>query len=216
MSSADATHAIWQDPSTYDPDVHGPPYLRGKAAGTRREVVGRALRASARGRASAIYRLGSSAEGDELPTLLALLRALAVVHQTAHWQSRGEAFYADHLLFERLYGDLVGEIDSVAERAVGLLGSDSVDASRQMVKVSQFVDFFSSQPTSGPNMLALRSLRAETSFLLVTQVLVKGLKARGTFSRGTDNLVAGIEDKHEEHVYLLQQRVGVNPSSPKG
>ena len=35
---------------------------------------------------------------------------------------------------------------------------------------------------------------------------VDDLKEMGLLTRGLDNMIAGIEDKHESHVYLLKQR----------
>ncbi len=40
---------------------------------------------------------------SELAILLALLRSLNILHQSHHWQSEGNQFYSDHLLFQRLY-----------------------------------------------------------------------------------------------------------------
>lgn len=48
--------------------------------------------------------------------LLAMLRAMHLLHHTAHLQASGETSYQDHLLFERLYGGLVGEADKFAEK----------------------------------------------------------------------------------------------------
>lgn len=151
--------------------------------------------------------LGGSTPGGakHMTALLIMLRALSMVHQTHHWQTGGETSYSDHLLFERLYDETSDEIDAVAERAVGLGGKDAVDPVIIAAKTSECVAMLSS--TSGAaNSLAEASYRAESRFLLGVQILVK--RAQGALSRGTDNLVAGIEDKHESHIYLLHQRLG--------
>ena len=57
-----------------------------------------------------------------------------------------------------------------------------------------------------PSDLARRSYQAEMTFLKATARLVDCLKECGRLSRGVDNMIAGIEDKHENHVYLLKQR----------
>jgi hypothetical protein len=89
-TAADATQAIWQDPSSYDPYTQGPPYLPESPS-----------------RRTASQKVSSE---FGLPEALAALRALAMVHQTHHWLTSGPAFYADHLLFERLYADtMLGE-----------------------------------------------------------------------------------------------------------
>jgi len=55
--------------------------------------------------------------------------------------------------------------------------------------------------------LVQKSLEAEELLLDGITLIVGRLKASDSFTRGTDNLIAGIEDKHEEHKYLLQQRL---------
>ena len=34
---------------------------------------------------------------------VASLKAMALIHQQSHWTTRGQSFYGDHLLFEKLY-----------------------------------------------------------------------------------------------------------------
>ena len=65
---------------------------------------------------------------------LACLRAMSFSYQTSHWQAQGATFYEDHLLFERLYGSVTEEIDALAEKLVGYLGSDSVTLLNQAEK----------------------------------------------------------------------------------
>jgi hypothetical protein len=48
---------------------------------------------------------------------------------------------------------------------------------------------------------------AEMNFLAVMKQLCESLKETGLMTHGLDNLLAGIEDAHEGHVYLLKQRV---------
>ena len=58
-----------------------------------------------------------------------------------------------------------------------------------------------------PTELAKRSYLAEMNFLKVAAHLAEHLKECGTMTRGLDNLLQGIEDRHEGNVYLLKQRV---------
>ena len=101
--AGDATHVIWQDPSSYKPLFHGPPYLPGM------EVQGTKV---------ASKKVASVADtvSEVLVAVLVSLRALALLHQTHHWLSDGPEYYADHLLFERLYNETVEEIDAIGER----------------------------------------------------------------------------------------------------
>jgi DNA-binding ferritin-like protein len=193
-----ATSIIWQDPSSYDPTRHGPPYLppakTAKVASLASDVI---------------LATGYSTVDDALPAILVLLRAVAVIHQTNHWVTSGSSYYADHQLFERLYGDLLSEIDQVAERAVGKGQKDKVaDARSQMTGVQRVVSLF--YPAGGVDSLDSHvesSLRAETHLLKCISRLSDEMEVKGILTKGTDNLIAGIQDKHEEHLYLLQQRL---------
>jgi len=145
----------------------------------------------------------------ELSVIVVNLRYLAIVHQTHHWTAKGDPFYGDHLLFERLYNTVNDEIDEVAEKAVGLGGIDNVSIALTGVQLAKLcsdheVEF--SMPNA--NSLARRSLAAEVEFLRVVGACVESLEGSGLLTRGVDNMLAGIQDTHENNVYLLKQRVG--------
>ena len=64
---------------------------------------------------------------SQLSVVLVHLKHLYVLHQNHHWTSMGDPFYGDHLLFQRLYEATVEEIDSIAEKAIGLVSNTNVD-----------------------------------------------------------------------------------------
>ena len=143
----------------------------------------------------------------ELSALLSHLRHLGIVHQTSHWTAKADVFYSDHLLFERLYSNVVAEIDVVAERAVGIGTSKNVDVAlqtAQVARLSQMLNMVSTIPQ--PNELAKKSLMAEMTFGAALNTVVSSLKQSNAMTRGIDNMLADIADKHETHVYLLKQR----------
>lgn len=144
----------------------------------------------------------------QLSVLLVHLKFLAMTHQYHHWIAKGDTSYSDHLLFQRLYESTVEEVDSVAEKAVGLGSSANVDLmlqTSQCFKLVQGYGMTSTMPQTSE--LAKRSYLAEMNFLKATAHLVEHMKECGTLTRGLDNLVAGIEDKHENLIYLLKQRI---------
>jgi len=194
-----AKDTIWQDPSSYDPLVHGPSYLPGpktaKTAGLDSDVI---------------LATGYETTYDALASVLVLLRALAAIHQTNHWVTHGPSSYGDHLLFERLYGNVVEEIDQVAERAVGSGQGEKVANLRgQMAAVQRVVALLypEDRETLSAKACVEASIEAESFFLRCLRDLVEKLKSADMLSRGTDDLLAGIESKHEEHLYLLKQRI---------
>jgi DNA-binding ferritin-like protein len=146
--------------------------------------------------------------GSDLSALLSLLRAVYQIHQAAHWQSRGLTYYGDHLLFQRLYEAMVTEIDGVAERTVGTGGVALVDPISQAAQTHSMIEAIRGvgRRISRPRDLALVSLEAERGLLLALDETLRRKQ-----SLGTQNLLQGIADTHEGHVYLLQQRVSAEP-----
>lgn len=190
-----AKDTIWQDPSSYNPFEHGPSYLPSKTASLSTEVLSAT---------------GFSTPTDSMPSLLVFLRALAMIHQTNHWVTKGPSSYSDHLLFQRLYDGVIQEIDQVAEKAVGLGYPEAIGNARaQALGVQRVVTMlYPSEAGIGSDGVWVEtSLRAESVFLENVETIVSNMKSGGDLSRGTDNLIAAIQDKHEEHLYLLRQRL---------
>lgn len=143
----------------------------------------------------------------QLSVILVHLKFLAFVHQNHHWVTKGDPFYGDHLLFSRLYVGTSEDVDAVAEKAIGLGSTSNVNLSlstSQLFKLVQGYGMTSTIPQ--PTELAKRSYLAEMNFLKVVAHLAEHLKECGLMTRGLDNLLAGIEDKHESNIYLLKQR----------
>jgi len=143
----------------------------------------------------------------QLSVVLAGLRFLAMLHQTHHWISRGDTYYGDHLLFERLYNETVDEIDSVAEKSIGLGGEQNVNLQTQIRQIARLVTIASdAQTIPNANDLARISLAAEKAFLTTLDTMLDSMKQTGCSTNGVDNLLQGIADVHETHVYLLKRR----------
>lgn len=143
----------------------------------------------------------------ELSVLLVHLRFLAFVHQTHHWISKGDNFYGDHLLFDRIYTKTLEDIDALAEKSIGLGNADSVTITLQVQQLMRLTSGYGMTSTiPQPSELAKRSMAAEVNFIKTTEIAAQALKESGRLSRGLDNLLAGILDTHEGHIYLLKQR----------
>jgi hypothetical protein len=207
MDPAHATEAIWIDPLSYQHLKDGPPYLPGQNGGKvagGRKVVG-ALEVDVFEHCMSDY---GGAPMSELAVLLAAIRAEAMIHQAHHWQTRGSTYYGDHLLFERVYGEVNGLIDSLAERAVGAGQTVLVQPLVQLSHTVIFTKFYYSgaQVLPGVEELPSLSLTALTGSAHVLQLAYESLEARGLLTNGIDNLLQGIADKQEELTYLLGQR----------
>ena len=143
----------------------------------------------------------------ELSIVLVHLRYLAFVHQTHHWIAKGDPFYADHQMFERLYNGTVKEIDAVAEKAVGLGNEQNVNLALQVSQLQQLCKAYGSpQTVPQSSELARASLVAECNFLKILKACCESMRSQGIETPGVENLLHGIADAHEGYVYLLKRR----------
>jgi len=140
---------------------------------------------------------------DCLLDLLALLRAVQVIHQNAHWNVKGETYYGDHLLFQRLYEAVGAEIDTLAEKITAMFGSYCVSSSDQASRIESFVsDWEHTYPC-----YVTRSLYAEKQLQIIFKEAYDFLDECGTLSLGMDDFLMAAANAHETAIYLLQQRV---------
>lgn len=140
---------------------------------------------------------------DAWSGILSGLYALGVAIQSAHWRSLGESFYGDHLMYQRMYEDVIREIDSFAERFMGVIGDETaLDPAHLLSHASVVV-----KQMMMPGDLASALLMAEKNFLERLGGFAKTLESTGQLSTGIENLIQGISDRHEEHVYLLSRRL---------
>ena len=145
---------------------------------------------------------------SQLSVLLVYLKFLALTHQTHHWIAKGDPFYGDHLLFERVYSAAQADIDVVAEKAVGLGTTANVDVLLSTTQVLKLVHGYGPlQTIPQQNELVRRSLTAEMMFLSCLKILCESMKVNGTCTLGVENMIADLADKHEGSVYLLKQRI---------
>lgn len=141
---------------------------------------------------------------DELlEELLIRLNALYILHRTSHWQTHGITSYGDHLLFQRLYEPIVDEIDSLAERMVSFVGMNSVDACCIMPGVNEFIQNWSAESPCPYE----RGVIAERECIECIEMCMTAIEASGESSLGWDDVLGGIASQHEEHIYLLEQRI---------
>lgn len=136
-----------------------------------------------------------------LSELLACLRAMHWNYWTSHWQSRGDAYYGDHLLFQRLYEGMVGEIDQLAEKIVGSYGEELVNPSDQADLNLQFQEMFGEVED-----LFERGIAIEEDLQGRLSEIYDLLKENGTMTLGLDDYIMSLASEHETNIYLLQQR----------
>jgi hypothetical protein len=139
----------------------------------------------------------------ELAVWMSCLQALNILHQSHHWQTMGKEFYADHLLFERLYDATIADIDMLAEKLVGV---GSIKLTNYFSHIKHIHDFLSLVNRGKP--LIEESYRGECLFVAGGELVMEQLKQQGLVTTGVEQAIGNVLDKHEGSLYLLKQRVG--------
>lgn len=132
---------------------------------------------------------------------LATLKSIAFIHQHNHWTISGVNFYGNHLLFQRLYDSVTANVDSAAEKFIGLLGKEAVDYSLQIDLVSKIMSKYKDKTQDAIEM----SLAVEKDFIKLSSELYKIFEKENKLTEGLDDLILSIANEHEESIYLLQQ-----------
>lgn len=146
-----------------------------------------------------------------LSSLVSSLRAVAQLHQSHHWQASGATYYGDHLLFERLYNAANEDVDAVAERAAGLNGSAHLDTRELAQGTLNHLKSLGDEPRGDNMRMMTLSLAAERALLDQIAQIKRMLTSTNRLTAGTSNLLDGIADRHEQSIYLLQQRLSRAP-----
>lgn len=193
---------VWHDPTKYDPILHGPPYLPTRLAADSKAVARRVASQNIHPKVARRLMGGVA----PLSAVLSTLRAASFLHQTHHWQTGGPSYFADHLMFDRLYTESQSFIDQVAERAVGLGGVEFVDAVSQSRRMTALIEVITRSGGPGADQLVQTSLKMESLVLAIIDEAIALLEDSDSLTAGTDNLLQGVADLHETFVYLLQQR----------
>lgn len=132
---------------------------------------------------------------------VATIRQMYLIHQFSHWTTRGEAFYSDHLVFERLYKSAGEDADMAAEKMIGLFGTSGVDYDMQKDFMAKLAEKYADLNGSPVEM----SLKIEQDFLDFSKEAYSAFEDEGVLSLGLDDMIMSIASKREEACYLLQQ-----------
>ena len=139
--------------------------------------------------------------GELMAQYVGTLRGLSIVHQQAHWTCQGDTYYGDHLLFDRLYNSVSDNVDTCAEKLVGVFGAEYLELDSHMESAHKFVKFAMKYKE-----LDERCMAAEKAFLSFSKELYDNLEKMDALTLGLDDLIMSISSEHETNVYLLGQR----------
>lgn len=127
--------------------------------------------------------------------LLYILNALNIFYKSCHWRCQGDFFYQDHLLFERLYDGIDGEMDGLVELIIGLTNDRTFADARIINEKTQIYT-----PSYGENNQEnfTKALQLENSLLSSIAAIPQSSDV------GLYNHIATIADNHRRKVYLLK------------
>lgn len=136
-----------------------------------------------------------------LGVFLGFTESLSMIHQSHHWQTQGDSFFGDHLMYQRLYEETNAEIDVLAEKITGVGGIKMTNYFTRLQIIKNFM-----RGVAKSERPEVESLRAELMYLIAGEIIMDVLKEKGILTRGIEQALGNILDKHESHIYLLQNR----------
>lgn len=144
-----------------------------------------------------------------LTDMHAALRAAYETYRDSHWRVKGKDYYGNHLLLQRLYTETEPMVDQLAERIVGLYGSDWLSRPEQAMSVSDYVQAWLDRDP----MVSAASAVTELDELY--PATYNDLEKRGQLTLGLDDLLMAQHSVVESHRYLLQQAMNASPMTKK-
>ncbi len=132
---------------------------------------------------------------------IATLKAISLVHQSSHWLTKGENFYGDHLLFERLYEAVLEDLDLAAEKFIGLFGEECLNYELQASLLNKVLLCY--KQLSGEPLKM--SLAIEKDFVKFSKKVYECFEEEDKMTLGLDDMIMSIASNHEESLYLLNQ-----------
>lgn len=137
--------------------------------------------------------------------VFAIHYTLNLVYQTAHWLSKGNQSYSDHLLYERLYNEVSGTLDNIAEKWIPIFGEDSINPSSVSSLSAEHLSPLKNTEPTPENLIKITTKFQKEALRLTTELYEK--KKKENMSLGMDDFLMSLCSDHEHRLYLLSQRV---------
>jgi DNA-binding ferritin-like protein len=156
----------------------------------------------------------SSPEDDTLKGYLleyvSYLRAIHLWFQGAHHMTKGAGFAGDHVeLFGKVYTEVQEEVDGAVEKAIGVTNDEClacpVSITENALAILEEHRCQNENPKGRD--LAEVGLALEKTYIEFLEHMFKILESQDALTLGLNDQLAASANKHEEYVYLLQQRI---------
>jgi len=134
-----------------------------------------------------------------LCTYLAMQRTMYIVFQHSHWKCKNPVFYANHLLFDRIYNESKDLVDDTAEKIIGVFGNDSLKHEEQTKIIASLSEKYISEDH------LKNSIEISKDFLKIAEDVYSKLKESGDITLGIDDMIMSQCNSVEKFIYLLNQ-----------
>jgi starvation-inducible DNA-binding protein len=132
-----------------------------------------------------------------LKVVLANEYAFSLKTQNFHWNVEGPDFLQYHLLFEKIYDEVYGSVDTIAER-IRTLGAYAPGSFTRYLELSEIED----QVEIPLPRSMIEKLVADSQIVLASIVRCYQL-AEQSGNHGLSNLMAERQDAHDKHLWML-------------
>jgi len=132
--------------------------------------------------------------------IIAALFAAKWVHWENHWHSTGSNSYGDHLLYQRLYESIDGQVDGLMEKWVATGDVSEMESIMDLARKGLAL------AKSGRSLPHDRSIIVERLVLRAITTFFGKMEGTGTMSLGLNDFLASLHSDHETSSYLLSQR----------
>jgi DNA-binding ferritin-like protein len=113
-------------------------------------------------------------------------------------------FFSRHQLFSRLYDSVAEELDTLAEKMVGMGGSYCIDLTQLVTRTAEICASLPKDDNLVSKALVLENMLQD---LLKNQYEL--MKAEGSLTLGLDDFLMNVANNHETNQYLLKQTLAV-------
>jgi DNA-binding ferritin-like protein len=144
---------------------------------------------------------------DQMSEWICMVKAVEVWFQSAHHLTKGTGFAGDHDTYGRIYSQIHGEFDDVAERVLGLTNQESFLCPKEILgKTQEILDAYPSPANMSDYDIAMTALSIITGYCVWENNFHSMMDEAGLLTIGLDDLLSNNASNHEKYVYLLQQR----------
>lgn len=130
---------------------------------------------------------------------IATLKAMTLIHQHSHWLAKGNDFYGDHLLFQRIYESAQENLDGAAEKLITIFGDECLDFKLQANLLNKLLIKYEAVSDNGVEC----SLAIEEDFIKFSKAAYDCFEREEKLTLGLDDFIMATASAREEAVYLL-------------